>query len=173
MSNFGNNFGNNDLAAEYLALRAANDQLRERGRQWLWETLNRLSAEINRELAQQGNAAPLQLGRQDWEFKVETATMVGERIGLRHQYRTLLFEIGWPREPQHGFISDGGLARARVSFSQNTMIEAQPIAELILKKQNSGEPVWLLIANKKLGDLITESRLRAFLNLVLADQPNG
>lgn len=151
-----------DTLAAYQALKAANDQLRERGKQWLWNALDRLSSEISRELG----GAPLQTGRQDWEFKVENATMVGERFGARRGASTLTVEVGWPRSPEHGFIADGGLARGRIGLSRNTMLDAQTVAELVLKRQGAGDPAWFLIASQK---QITESHLHSYLKLLLND----
>ncbi len=163
-----NNTGDQDFAAEYLALRAANDQLRERGKQWLWNALDAICSEISRELTANNNL-PLQVGRQDWQFKVEDSTMVGERFGARFREKTLIVEAGWPREPQHGVVPDRGLARARIGFSQNVMLEATTLAELIFRRKGNGDPAWYFIANKKLGERVTESRLREYLNLALAD----
>lgn len=157
-----------DYAAEYQALKAANDGLRERGKQWLIETLNQLCAEINRGLTQQPQQPVIQVGRQAWEFKVGNSLMVGERVGVRYRGRTLLVEVGWPREPQHGHVPDRGLARGRVSVSQNTMIEAQATDELILKHHGAGEAAWYVIKSQQLGEMITEARLRAYLQTVLA-----
>jgi hypothetical protein len=157
-----------DFVAEYQALKAANDRLRERGRLWLWEMLEAVCSEASRELAAQ-NDQPLQTGRQEWQFKVGSATMVGERFGARFREKTLIIEAGWPREPEHGFVSDGGLARARIGLSGNVMLEAQTIAEMIFKKQSNREPAWYFIANKEPGELVTESRLRQYLNLVLVN----
>ena len=163
-----------DYAAEYLALKAANDQLRERGKQWLFDSLNQICAEINQQLLAQGNqqtgAASIQTGvQQNWQFKVENAVMVGERFGARLRYRTLTVEVGWPRLPEHGYITDGGLARGRVGLSQNTMIEPQPIAELVLKKAGSSKPVWFVFKNKILGEQVGEASLREYLNLLFTD----
>lgn len=154
-----------DFTSEYLALKAANDQLRVRGVQWLWESLELLSAGVNRELVSQ-----VQIGRQEWQFKVENSVMVGERFGLRHGHLTLTVEAGWPREPQHGFVPDGGLARGRIGLSRNIMLDAQIIAELILKRQGRSEPVWRLISNNKLGEPVTESHLRRYLEMILSQQ---
>src|SRR5262245_7406611 len=115
-----NNPDDKDFTAEYLALKAANDELRERGKQWLWNALDVICSEISRELSDQNNP-PLQVGRQEWQFKVEDSTMVGERFGARLREKTLVVEAGWPREPQHKFVPGRGLARARISFSQNVM----------------------------------------------------
>jgi len=95
--------------------------------------------------------------------------MVGERFGARFREKTLIVEAGWPREPHHRFVPDRGLARARIGFSQNIMLEPKIIAEFILKRQDDGDPAWRFIADKKLGARVTESQLREYFNLVLAD----
>ena len=163
-----------DYAAEYLALKAANDQLRERGKQWLFDSLNQICAEINQKLLaqgnpQQGSASILSGVQPGWQFKVENAVMVGERFGARFGHRTLTVEVGWPRLPEHGFIPDGGLARGRVGLSQNTIIEPQLVAELILKKAGGAEPAWFVVKNKTLGEQVTEVRLKEHLNCILSD----
>jgi hypothetical protein len=159
---------NKDFADEYLSLKAANDELRERGKQWLWNALDTICSEISRDLSAQNNP-PLQVGRQEWRFNVEDSTMVGERFGARFREKTLIVEAGWPREPQHGFVPDRGLARGRIGFSQNVMLEARTVAELVLNRQNESDPAWHLIANKKLGARVTESHLREYFNLILGD----
>jgi len=162
-------FSNKDIASEYLALKAANDNLRERGKQWLWERFDLLCAEANRKLMLHDNQSQVQIGHQEWRFKVGSSMMVGERLGVRHNSKTLTIEVGWPREPVHGFVPDGGLARARIGLSQNTMLEARVIAELILKPQGQNDPAWRLISNGKLGEQVTESHLRAYLKMILVD----
>jgi hypothetical protein len=95
--------------------------------------------------------------------------MVGERFGARHYTRTLVVEIGWPRQPEHGFIPDGGLARARVGLSQNIMLEPRTIAELAFKRKGRGEPAWYILINKKTADPVTESHLRSYFDLLLSE----
>jgi hypothetical protein len=163
-----NDTDDKDLAAEYLALKAANDELREQGKQWLWNALDVICSEISRELSAR-NDPPLQVGRQEWQFKVEDSTMVGERFGARLRERTLIVEAGWPREPQHGFVPGLGLARARIGLSQNVMLEAKIVAEMILKRQSQGDLGWDFIADKKPGARVTESRLREYFDLILLD----
>jgi len=163
-----NNPNDYDIAAEYLALKAANDELRERGKQWLWNALDVICSEISRDLSDRNNP-PLQVGRQEWQFKVEDSTMVGERFGARFREKTLVVEAGWPREPQHGFVPDRGLARARIGFSQNIMLEAKIVAEFILKQQRDNDLAWYPIENKKLGARVTESSIREYFNLILGD----
>jgi hypothetical protein len=155
-----------DYAADYLALKAANDQLRERGKQWLLDSFSQLCAEANRRLMAQPNQAGIQTGSQQWQFKVENATMAGERLGLRYQFRTLTVEVGWPQLPEHGFLTDGAMARARISLSQNTMLEPQPIADLVLKKAANGDPVWFIVKHKVLGEQITSNRLNEYFSLI-------
>src|SRR6266540_3122271 len=150
---FMSNPGDKDIAAEYLALKAALDEI---------------CAEISRELSDRNNP-PLQVGRQEWRFKVEDSTMVGERFGARYREKTLIVEAGWPREPQDRFVPGRGLARARIGLSQNVMLEAKIVAEMILKRRNNGDPGWNFIADKKLGVEVTESRLREYFNPILVD----
>jgi hypothetical protein len=163
-----NNPDDKDITAEYLALKAANDELRERGKQWLWNALDVICSEISRELSDR-NDPPLQVGRQEWQFKVEDSTMVGERFGARFREKTLVVEAGWPREPQHRFVPGRGLALARIGFSQNIMLEAKIVAEMILKRRNNGDPGWNFIADKKPGAGVTESGLREYFDLILID----
>lgn len=159
----------NDYAAEYLALKAANDQLRERGKQWLLDTLTQLCGEANRRMGTQPDQVGIQTGIQEWQFKVENTTMAGERFGARYRYKTLTVEVGWPRLPEHGFLTDNAMARAQVSLSQNTMLQPQVVAELIFKKSGSSEPMWFLLQNKTLGPVVTVARLNEYLNLILTD----
>jgi hypothetical protein len=161
------NFINKDLAADYLKLKAENDKLREDGKQWLWNVLEKLCSEVNGRLAEKSPGSILQVGRQEWQFSIEDSTMVGERFGARYLTRTLVVEAGWPRLPEHGFVPDGGLARARVGLSQNIMLEALTVAEFILKRQGKGAPSWYVISDKKIGEPVTESKLRSYLNLML------
>jgi hypothetical protein len=159
------NFINRDFAADYLRLKAENDKLREDGKRWLWNALDNLCSEINSKLAEK--SAVLQIGRQEWQFRIGDSPMVGERFGARYLTRTFVVEAGWPRLPEHGFVPDGGLARARVGLSQNIMLEALTVAELILKQQGKGAPSWYVISDKKIGAPVTESKLRSYLNLLL------
>ncbi|HKX28751.1 MAG TPA: hypothetical protein VJ302_13715 [Blastocatellia bacterium] len=164
------NFSDKEFSADYFALKAANDLLRERGKQWLWDLCDLLASEINQGLIERERQPALQVARQDWQFKVENATMIGERMGLRYRTRTLIIEVGWPRLPEHGFVPDGGLARTRIGLSQNIMLEARTIAEFILRREGDGEPEWYLISNKRLGERVAESHLREYLNLVMSER---
>ena len=169
-----------DLSAAYPELeklKAANEALREQGKEWLLTTLETICDEINLASASPSaepnapSAEPtLQVGGQDWQFEVEGNVMVGERLGIRHKGQTLLVEVGWPRLPEHGIVPDLGLARARVRFSQNIMIDAKLLADLSLRRdQNGVQANWHAIADHKIGEILTETTLRAYVQRVLSE----
>ena len=163
-----NDLNKEDFAADYLRLKAANDQLRERGKQWLWDALELICSEVNRKLTASPSETPIQLGRQDWQFMVDSATMVGERFGARYRNRTLIIEAGWPRLPEHGYVKDNGLARGRIALSQNIMIDAQTIEELILRRQGNNDLAWYTFAKYAIGHQLTESRMRKYISDLVA-----
>ena len=153
-----------EAAAEYIALRAANDRVRQNGLQWFWDVLQAVTAEEN-------SASPvmLQTARQDWKFNVEKSVMVGERFGVRFRGKTLLIEIGWPREPEHGFVPGNGLARAQVSFSLSPILVEKVTDELILKSRPNGEPVWFTFVNGKPDVEVTRERVREYIRKLQND----
>lgn len=161
-----------DHLTDYLALRAANDQLRQAGIEAIWKTLTLLTTRFNDAAPVEAGNQPLQLGRQPGEFMVDQATMVGERLGLRYNFRTLIFELGWPRLPEHGYITGNGLARGRVSFSQNVMLDPRPLAGLILKRTTpDATPCWHLIEMDRAGAPLHELHFHEYLALLeLPDQ---
>lgn len=169
-----------DLSAAYPELeklKAANEALRTEGKEWLLTTLETICNEINQAAAPPAAAsdAPaaeptMQVGNQDWQFEVADNVMVGERLGIRHKNQTLLVEVGWPRLPEHGVVPDLGLARARVSFSQNIMIDAKLSAEFTLRRnKDNAEVSWHEIADHKVGEKITADKLRAYVQQVLSE----
>jgi hypothetical protein len=152
---------------DYLALREANDRLRQAGIEAIWNTLTLITTRVNDAGPVEAGEHPLQLGRQPGEFMVEQATMVGERLGLRYNFRTLIFELGWPRLPEHGYITGNGLARGRVGFSQNAMLDPRPLASLILKRDPQGAPPrWHLIEADRAGAPLHEQHFREYLALL-------
>ncbi|MEP7271766.1 MAG: hypothetical protein ABI882_09685 [Acidobacteriota bacterium] len=147
-----------DFSPDYVALRAANDLIRERGKVWVFETLSRLCLEQGHELT---------LGRQDWRFEVGRSVMVGERVGIRYRGSTLTIEVGWPRTPADGFVPDQGLARGRISLSTSPILSAKPVEELILRSNAGHGALWYSIRNGRLGEELTERRLREHLLTVI------
>lgn len=169
-----------DLSAAYPELeklKAANEALRKEGQEWLLTTLETICNEINQTttppaaVADAPAAEPtLQIGNQDWQFAVGDNVMVGERLGIRHNNQTLLIEVGWPRLPKHGVVPDLGLARARVSFSQNIMIDPKLRAEFTLRRnKDSGDVSWHEFADHQVGEKVTADKLRAFVQQLLSE----
>lgn len=154
-----------DHLASFIALREANDRLRQRGIDLLWDSLHLLSSRYNQSVEADPRAHRLQLARQEWQFPVDQSTMVGERFGLRYNFKTLVFELGWPRRPEDGHVPGSGLARGRIGFSQNVMLEARPLAELILRRVESTESLcWYFIDREgRRGAELSEAGLRPYL----------
>ncbi|MFM8393117.1 MAG: hypothetical protein ACKOB4_04260 [Acidobacteriota bacterium] len=155
--------------ANFLALREANDRLRQQGVDLLWDSLHLLSSRYNESVAADPLAHRLQLARQEWQFPVDESTMVGERFGLRCNFKTLVFELGWPRRPEHGHVPGSGLARGRIGFSQNVMLDPRPLAELILRRVESSDSLrWYFIdRERRRGDELSEAGLRPYLQQLL------
>lgn len=122
--------------AEYLALKSANDQFRAAASRWLFDSFVELSDEAN-----------LKGIRLDIEnvnphrFAVGHSTMVGSLLKFKLGLRNLIVEAGWTRAPQDGFISGGGLARARIQHFGISRANA----ELILMRSKDDMPEWFSI----------------------------
>lgn len=159
-------------------LKAANDAMREEGKNSFFDALEKICAEINGEQTTPAEpqenpsveAAPpaLLIGKQDWQFELGDSltkiVLVGERMGIRHKEKTLTVEIGWPRTPEHGFLRDNGLARARVSLSQNVFIDALLLDEYTLVKARDGATAeWFLLQENVVGEKISEEKLREYI----------
>ncbi|HEV2706670.1 MAG TPA: hypothetical protein VGV59_12155 [Pyrinomonadaceae bacterium] len=128
--------GRNDVA-DYILLRAANDQLRAESVARLLEDFTAAAGEANRE------GAALTLERTDsHRFQVGNSTMVGTRLVLRAGVRALTIEAGWPRTPRDGIVRGGGLAAARIShFGDRAAGD-----ELLLTHAAEGAaPRWLVL----------------------------
>jgi len=128
--------GRNDVA-DYILLRASNDQLRAEAVARLLEEFMAAAGEANRE------GAGLMLERTNsHRFQVGNSTMVGERLTLRAGVRALTVEAGWPRTPRDGIVRGGGLACARVPhFGDRTAGD-----ELLLTQATeAAAPRWLIV----------------------------
>lgn len=117
--------------AEYLALKAANDAVRQTGVQWLFGSMLEIAAadsliKIENETAHR--------------FKFAKAEMVGYLLRFRQGVRCLTLEAGWTRTPNDGFMRNGALAAARLTHFGM----AKENANLILLKTND-VPNWFMI----------------------------
>ena len=144
--------------AEYLALRATNDLARKAGMDWLFSTFQMLAGEANRA------GASVQVSKQDGHrFRVGTATMVGSLLTFQMGVRQLFVEAGWPRAPQDGFVRGGGLALAHVKhFGDRT-----GDAELMLTRDASGTPQWLVLEKTGARTVLLEERVRRHITRFL------
>lgn len=128
--------GRNDVA-DYITLRAANDQTRAAAIASLIEIFVGLAAEANRA----GSSISLERSDDVHRFAVGNSTMVGTRLVLRASVRTLTIEAGWPRTPRDGVVRGGGLACARVThFGDRAANE-----ELLLVGREADPPRWLVL----------------------------
>lgn len=127
--------GRGDVA-EYLALRASNDLLRQTGVEWLLTTVTRLAGEANR------LGSSIQISKQDpYRFRVGSSTMVGTLLTLRFGVRSLAIEAGWPRTPRDGVVRGGGLASGQIKhFGRRSADE-----EILLVRAENDSPRWLVL----------------------------
>jgi hypothetical protein len=121
--------------ADYISLKAGNDQIRERGVAWLFEAMVRLAGEANR------RNYSVTVEREDkHSFRLGGANMVGPLVRLRHGVRCLTLEAGWTRSPSDGFMRGQALAAARISHFG----KKEAGAELHLRKTND-RPGWFVL----------------------------
>lgn len=144
--------------AEYLALKAGNDQVRAASCRWLFESFAELSDEVNRK------GIRLNIENQNpHRFAVGHATMVGSLISFHHGLRNITVEAGWTRTPQDGFIRGGGLACARISHFGMSKHNA----ELLLVRSAENVPQWFSVTKEGRRNLISSNTLREHFNLFL------
>ena len=145
-------------AADYFAVRAANDSLRERGQRLLNETFTALAARANR------SGAGITLSTTDaHRFRVGNSTMVGTRLVLARGVRSLAVEVGWPRLPRDGVVRGSALACARVSH-----FGGGPAEELLLALDADGSPLWLVSDPSGARAELTDEHLRRHFARLLA-----
>lgn len=93
--------------AEYFRLRAANDEIRNAGVDWI------VNAAIAGAVETQRFMPSIDIERIDrHRFKFGHSTMVGTAINIRHGVRCLTVEAGWARVPGDGIMTRGALAHA-------------------------------------------------------------
>ena len=128
--------GRGDVA-EYLNLRALNDEARRIGIEWLLNAFASLAGEANRA------GASLAVERaENHRFRVGASTMVGTQLTLRAGVRALMIEAGWPRAPRDGIVR-GGLARARINHFGDRVAGAE--LTLMREMNASAPPQWFII----------------------------
>lgn len=122
--------------ADYLSLKATNDEIRAASCRWLFESL----LEIAHEKMRDGLNLKIE-NENPYRFEMNKATMVGSLLEFSLGIRRLTAEAGWTRTPQDGFMRGGALAFARlVHFGQ-----AKHNAELILIRVTDSAPQWFAV----------------------------
>ncbi len=101
--------GRGDIA-EYLALKASNDELRATGVKWLFDALLEIASFANR------NSSNITMENEHpHRFAIGNAQLVGSLLRFRQGLRCLTLEAGWTRTPTDGFMRGGALACARLT----------------------------------------------------------
>jgi sugar phosphate isomerase/epimerase len=143
--------------ADYIALKASNDQIRERGVRWLFDSLIELAAIANRQ-----NIAVTIEREEPHSFHHRGANMVGSLLRLRHGVRCLTLEAGWTRTPRDGFMRGQALAAARITHFGIKQAET----ELSLR-HTDGLPNWFVIQkNEEATPLERNELIRHFSILI-------
>jgi hypothetical protein len=101
--------GRGDVA-DYLALKASNDRIRQTAVKWLFDTMTEIAAHANRK-----NANITIENENPHAFTYHHANLVGSLLRFRQGVRCLTVEAGWTRAPQDGFMRGGALAAARIT----------------------------------------------------------
>ena len=122
--------GRRDVA-DYLTLKAGNDQVRQTSVQWLFGAMLQIAADFP-QITIENEAAH--------RFPFGAAQMVGSLLRFRQGVRCLTLEAGWTRTPTDGFMRGGALAAARLTHFGM----AQRNADLILVRANE-MPQWFAV----------------------------
>lgn len=125
----------NQRLNDFLAVKTANDSIRQTAVNGLFETMLEIAAHANRK-----NANIVIERENTHRFSLEKFSMTGEFLKFRRGVRCLTVEAGWTRTPKDGFMRGNALAVARISHFG--MPKAN--AELhLLKFEN--QPQWFTI----------------------------
>jgi hypothetical protein len=143
--------GRSDVA-DYLALRANNDQLRSAGCKWLFDSFLELSDEASRQ------GIRLEIEQENpHRFDVGAATMVGSLLRFRFGIRSLTIEAGWTRTPADGFMRGNSLARARITHFGIRKANAELA---LLRPQTDAPPEWFAIGDTGGRSIVAADDLR-------------
>ena len=143
--------------ADYIALKASNDQIRERGVRWLFDSFIELAAMANRQ------NIPVTIEREDpHNFSHHGANMVGSALRIRYGVRCLTLEAGWTRTPRDGFMRNQALAAARLTHFG---IKGES-AELSLRHTEELPNWFVLTKNEKTIPLEASELIRHFSILI-------
>jgi len=96
--------------AEFIAVKTANDALRETSVAWLLETMRSAAEHANRK------GVRIQIeSEKPYRFALDRMQLAGSLLRFRQGIRCLTVEAGWTRTPNDGFMRGNALAVARIS----------------------------------------------------------
>ncbi len=146
--------------ADYLSLRASNDFLRSTAVKWLM----RCFVETGEEFRLKGKPISLETDTKH-SFPVGHSTMAGSRFSFHYGVRSLTVEAGWTRTPEHGFISGGGLACAKVTHFGIPKANR----DLLLIKVNDA-PQWVVQENENIRSPLFEDFFDENFSFLFSDR---
>ena len=150
------NSGREDVA-EYLALRATNDMIRQTSIAWLLDSLLEIAAEANR------NGGNIHIETENpHRFQFGNSSLAGSLSRLRQGVRCLTVEAGWTRTPADGFMRGGALAVARIAHFGLSKHNA----ELFLVSENS-LPSWFAVDKNGGRELFDAKNLQGHFRVFL------
>ena len=148
------NSGRADVA-EYLALRATNDMIRQTSVEWLLDSLSEIASDANR------SGANVRIETENaHRFQFGNASLAGSLCRLHQGVRCLSVEAGWTRSPADGFIRGGALAAALVSHFGMSKHDA----ELVLVSEKNA-PSWFSVGKSGKRELFDARNLQGHFQI--------
>jgi len=121
--------------ADYLALKASNDLIRQTSVKWLLDSATEIVSIANR------NGASIVMENENpHHFAFGNANLVGSRLSFRQGVRCLTIEAGWTRTPNDGFMRGNALAAAQIAHFGMSKHNAE-----LLLIHSSDAPKWFVI----------------------------
>jgi hypothetical protein len=96
--------------AEFIAVKAANDEIRESSVRWLLETMRGAAEHANLK-----NAGITIETEESHRFSMGEMHLRGSLLRFKQGIRSMTVEAGWTRAPADGFMRGSALAIARIT----------------------------------------------------------
>ena len=132
----------NKVVLDYLMLRASNDQIRNAGVSWLFDSATAIASA---EMASRKHLTAELI--EPHTFRHGNSNLVGRKLSFNFGVRCLSIEAGWTRTPSDGIMRGGSLATARLShfgIPRETMLLQLTLAE--------PSPVWINVETAAVTD---------------------
>ncbi|HMT09357.1 MAG TPA: hypothetical protein PKA82_15240 [Pyrinomonadaceae bacterium] len=145
----------NKVVLDYLMLRASNDQIRNAGVAWLFDSATAIAS------AAMSDHRHLRAELfEPHSFRHGNSNLVGRKLSFQLGVRCLSIEAGWTRTPSDGIMRGGSLATARIShfgIPRETMLLQLTLAE--------PSPVWINVETAAVAD---SSHLERHFSILLS-----